>query len=63
MSDDNVELTVPFHKTVIERIQSDPEFRAVMLEDIAQLIYNGYHNIAYIMLGNIIEADEADSKE
>ena len=55
MSDDSVEL-----KTVIERIQREPEFREVVLEEIVRLIHEGHLNIAHIILGNIVEADLKD---
>ncbi len=58
MTDDNVELTVPFHKTVIERLRREPEFREGMLEEIIQLIHNSHYAAAFTMLGDIIEADK-----
>ncbi len=56
MSDDNVEYTVPFNKTVIERLRREPEFKEGMLEEIVRLIHDGNYAAAFIMLGDIIEA-------
>jgi len=58
MSDDNVEFTVPFYKTVTERLRSSPEFREGMPAVIVQLIHNGDYAAASILLGDIIEADK-----
>ncbi len=56
MNDDNVEYTVPFDKTVIERLRREPEFKEGMLEEIVRLIHDGNYAAAFIMLGDIIEA-------
>ncbi len=63
MSDDNVEYTVPFSKTVIERLRREPEFREGMLGEIVQLIHNGHYAAASTMLGDIIEADREPTDE
>ena len=63
MNDDNVEYTVPFDKTVIERLRREPEFREGMLEEIVQLIHNSHYAAAFTMLGDIIEADNELTNE
>jgi DNA-binding phage protein len=49
-------LTRDFKQTVVERVQRDPEFAGVMLDEAATLFLNGKPEMARIVLRDLVKA-------
>ena len=49
-------LTRDFKETVIQRVQNDPEFAAVLLDEAASLFLNGEPEAARLILRDLVNA-------